>query len=53
MKKVLWLASWYPNEADPFSGDFIKRMAEAVSCYQPVNILFVGKQPEKDSPEKP
>ncbi len=43
MKKVLWLASWYPNESDPFSGDFIKRQAEAVSMYQPLNVLWVGK----------
>lgn len=43
MKKVLWLTSWYPNRDDPFSGDFIKRQAEAVSLFQPVQILFVGK----------
>ena len=43
MKKVLWLASWYPNAAEPFSGDFIKRQAEAASIYQPLTILFVGK----------
>ena len=43
MKKVLWLASWYPNESDPFSGDFIKRQAEAVSIYQSLNVLWVGK----------
>ena len=43
MKKVLWLTSWYPNMDDPFSGDFIKRQAEAVSLFQPVQILFVGK----------
>src|SRR6476659_8749065 len=43
MKKVLWLTSWYPNAAEPFSGDFIKRQAEAVSIYQPLTILFVGK----------
>ena len=43
MKKVLWLASWYPNESDPFSGDFIKRQAEAVSLYQPLNVLWAGK----------
>ncbi len=49
MKKVLWLASWYPNDADPFSGDFIKRMAEAVSADQPITIIFIGKQPKKDS----
>jgi glycosyltransferase involved in cell wall biosynthesis len=51
MKKILWLVSWYPNEADPFSGDFIKRMAEAVSADQPINVVFVGKQPEEDSPK--
>lgn len=43
MKKVLWLTSWYPNETDPFSGDFIKRQAEAVSIYQSLNVLWVGK----------
>src|ERR1700722_3801033 len=43
MKKVLWLTSWYPNETDPFSGDFIKRQAEAVSLYQPLQVLWVGK----------
>ncbi len=43
MKKVLWLASWYPNESDPFSGDFIKRQAEAVSLYQPLNVVWAGK----------
>ena len=44
MKKVLWLASWYPNEREPFSGDFIQRHAEAVSMYQPVKVIYVGKQ---------
>jgi glycosyltransferase involved in cell wall biosynthesis len=43
MRKVLWLASWYPNASEPFSGDFIKRQAEAVSIYQPLKIIFVGK----------
>ena len=43
MMKVLWLASWYPNESDPFSGDFIKRQAEAVSVYQPLIIVYAGK----------
>ncbi len=43
MMKVLWLVSWYPNESDPFSGDFIKRQAEAVSIYQPLELTYVGK----------
>jgi len=43
MKKVLWLTSWYPNVTEPFSGDFIKRQAEAVALYQPIKTLYVGK----------
>ncbi len=43
MKRVLWLASWYPNKAGPFSGDFIQRQAEAVSVYQPITVIYVGK----------
>jgi glycosyltransferase involved in cell wall biosynthesis len=42
-KSVLWLASWYPNASEPFSGDFIKRQAEAVSIYQPLRIIYIGK----------
>lgn len=52
MKNVLWLASWYPNESDPFSGDFIKRQAEAVSVYQPIKLIFVGKQNTGSFPER-
>lgn len=44
MRKILWLVSWYPNETDPFTGDFIKRQAEAVSALQPLKIIFVGKK---------
>jgi glycosyltransferase involved in cell wall biosynthesis len=43
MKKVLWLASWYPHEGEPFSGDFIQRQAEAVSLYQPLQLIYIGK----------
>lgn len=43
MKKVLWLVSWYPNVAEPFAGDFIKRQAEAVALFQPIKTLYVGK----------
>ncbi|HEY4935507.1 MAG TPA: glycosyltransferase, partial [Puia sp.] len=52
MMKVLWLASWYPNEMDPFSGDFIKRQAEAVSIYQPIKLIYVGKYSPKYLAEK-
>ena len=46
MKKLLWLASWYPNAMNPFTGDFIKRQAEAVASFYPVSIVFVGKYPK-------
>ncbi len=42
-RRLLWLASWYPNESDPYIGDFIKRQAEAVSIYQALHIVYVGK----------
>jgi glycosyltransferase involved in cell wall biosynthesis len=47
MKRVLWLTSWYPHEADPFNGDFIKRQAEAVSVCQPLKIIFVTKADDR------
>lgn len=39
--KVLFLASWYPNEDHPLSGVFIKRHAQAVSKYCDVCVLYV------------
>lgn len=42
-KKILWLASWYPNKIDPFNGDFIQRHARAVSLYHDVTVLFVAR----------
>jgi glycosyltransferase involved in cell wall biosynthesis len=43
MRKILWLASWYPHEGDWFDGDFIQRHAIAVSMSQPLLVLYVGK----------
>ena len=43
MKRVLWLTSWYPNSSDPYSGDFIQRQAQAVSLFQPLNVVYIGK----------
>ena len=40
-KKILWLASWYPNRLFPFNGDFIKRHAEALSLYHDVHVIHV------------
>jgi glycosyltransferase involved in cell wall biosynthesis len=41
MKKVLHLASWYPNKNSPFEGDFIQRHAIAISNYIQVTVLHV------------
>ncbi len=43
MKKILWLASWYPNKMSPLNGDFIQRHAEAVAIFEIVHVLFVVK----------
>jgi glycosyltransferase involved in cell wall biosynthesis len=43
MNKILWLCSWYPNEEDAFTGDFIQRHALAVSLRHPIHVLYVHK----------
>ena len=43
MYNVLWLASWYPNEIDAFTGDFIERHAIAVSRYVKPTVLVILK----------
>jgi len=43
MYNVLWLASWYPNEIDAFTGDFIGRHAIAVSRYVKLTVLVILK----------
>jgi glycosyltransferase involved in cell wall biosynthesis len=42
-KKILWLASWYPNRNDPFDGDFIQRHARAAAIDHDVHVIFVGE----------
>lgn len=39
MNKILWLASWFPNQNDPYTGDFIERHAQATSLFIPVEVL--------------
>ena len=43
MKRIVWLASWYPTEVDVLTGDFIKRHAQACSLLQPVHVIHVKK----------
>ncbi|MEO6963133.1 MAG: glycosyltransferase [Puia sp.] len=43
MSTVLWLASWYPNKTDPFTGDFIQRQAIATARFRSVILIFVTK----------
>ncbi|MCO5239146.1 MAG: glycosyltransferase [Chitinophagaceae bacterium] len=39
--KVLWLASWYPNEFNSFDGDFIQRHAKAASRYSAITVIHI------------
>ena len=41
MRKILWLASWYPNQLAPFDGDFIQRHAQSVALLHRLDVLFV------------
>ena len=41
--KILWIAGWYPNQTEPFAGDFVQRHAQAVSIYHDVTVLFVTR----------
>lgn len=41
--KILWLCSWYPNDEDVHTGDFIQRHALAVSGLQKLEVLHVFK----------
>jgi len=47
MKKVLWLASWYPNKLSPFDGDFLQRHAKAVALYERVHVIYIVKDDKR------
>lgn len=39
--RVVWLCSWYPNELDRFTGDFIQRHAVAASELAEIDVVHV------------
>ncbi len=41
MSKILWLASWYPDDAEPANGDFIRRHAQSVAAFENVHLVHV------------
>ncbi len=47
MAKILWLASWYPNEAHPLEGDFVQRQARALALYEELTVIYVTKGDRK------
>lgn len=38
---ILWLPSWYPNQLDAYTGDFIQRHALATSAFVPITVMHV------------
>jgi glycosyltransferase involved in cell wall biosynthesis len=38
---IVWLCSWYPNKTDAYTGDFIKRQAEALSLQSKIHVMHV------------
>lgn len=45
--KVLWLASWYPDEYEPTNGDFVQRHAKAVSQLMNIDVIHVAQAGRK------
>ena len=43
MKHILWLASWYPDELNPYNGDFIQRHAYAVAEHIPLTVVYMAQ----------
>lgn len=41
--KILWIAGWYPNQLEPFNGDFVQRHAKAVSLYHEVFVINISR----------
>ena len=41
--KILWLASWYPSEADPYNGDFVQRQARALAQFHRLTVIHTVK----------
>ncbi|MBI3717735.1 MAG: glycosyltransferase family 4 protein [Sphingobacteriales bacterium] len=39
--RLLWLASWYPNQVFPFNGDFVKRHACAASLFNNIDVIHI------------
>lgn len=39
--RVIWLCSWYPNDVDRFTGDFIQRHALAAAQFAHIDIVHV------------
>jgi hypothetical protein len=48
-KKILWLCSWYPSHAEPFSGDFIQRHARAAALYNDIAVIHVVESPSGEN----
>ena len=48
MRKILWIASWYPNRMDKYIGDFVERQAVAVGMETTVIVMHVIR--DKDLP---
>lgn len=51
-KRILWLASWYPNRYDKFNGDFIQRHAQAASIDNDIYVIHLQDANDISTTEK-
>lgn len=43
MKRVVWMASWFPSRVAPYLGDFVERHAQAASLYTDIHVIYAVK----------
>ena len=51
-KKILWLASWYPDRNDPLNGDFVQRHARAASLKNDIHVIHVAHVMKLEEPHQ-
>jgi glycosyltransferase involved in cell wall biosynthesis len=49
--RILFLPAWYPSQANPVSGTFVREHAKAAALYDDVVVLYVSTHPTSPSKE--
>jgi glycosyltransferase involved in cell wall biosynthesis len=45
--RLLWLASWYPNQLFPLNGDFVQRHAHAAGLFNNIDVIHICRDEKR------